>query len=568
VSTATKSPRRSRAPPPPPAPAPPRALPRAASPPVAVAAPPASPRGDLPAPPSPTLLARAFRTLPEGVFIADARWRHDGLRILFCNTRFGTMIGHPAREVVGRHHAFFHADRSELARQRRWFRGVAPGRVYAAEGYLTRRDGSSLFAAWLLSPICDARGRVTHVVATYRDVTEKRRLQEALIHAQRIDAVGRLAGGVAHDFNNLLSVINGYSEILSDRLADDDRARHELAEIHEAGQKAAALTRQLLAFSRRQSMDPKVVQLNDVVRGHADLLERLLRPDKHLHLALSPDVGNVRIDPAALQQVLLNLTLNARDALTPGGHVTLATSRREIRPGATNRRLTDTPPGRYIQLSVSDSGSGMDEHVQAHLFEPFFTTKPQGQGTGLGLALVYGVIQQSGGFIFVHSAPGVGTTFDILLPEVNEPAAASGASLPPLPSTKGRETTLIVEADPVLRKMIAGILTADGYVVHSAATPAEGLGEARKAAQPVQLVIVDRGRIRGDEDGDRLVRALYLNRQDLRVLATSSREEAPGIPWMAPEAQAHLIKPFTLSTLLKVIRTLLDSAAKPGTTSV
>jgi len=514
----------------------------------------------------PTLLADVLRALPEGVFVAQARWRRQGLHVVFANERFCAMTGFSEDELCTRTHAFLHLDRAEIARQQRWVRTVSVGRTYSAEGYLTRRDGSTLFAAWMFSAVCDARGRVTHIAASYRDVTEKRRLQEALIHAQRIDAVGRLAGGVAHDFNNLLSVINGYSEILADRLSKDERARHDLQEIHEAGKKAAALTRQLLAFSRRQSMDPRVIDLNEVIQGNTDLLTRLLRPDKRLNLALASDLGNVRVDPAALQQVLLNLTLNARDALSPGGHLTLSTSRKEVKPGLTNRRLTDMPPGRYVQLSVSDSGSGMDEHVQAHLFEPFFTTKPSGKGTGLGLALVYGVVQQSGGFIFVHSAPGVGTTFDIFFPEIHEPASARNPPLSAIPVTGGRESILIVEEDAVLRKMIAGILTADGYTVRSAATPAEGLVEARRADTPIQLTIVDCSH--PGRDAERLVRALLLDRPELRVLSTCDNEAPAGISSMAPETQAHLAKPFTLSTLLKVLRTLLDAAPRESAPAV
>jgi len=505
-----------------------------------------------------TLLAAALRALPEGVFIAPARWQNHGLRIAFANERFCAMSGYEENELIGRVHTFLHLDKDEIARQRRWFRSVDSERTYAAEGPLTRRDGSASFAAWLLSPLCDARGRVTHIVASYRDVTEKRRLQDALGHAQRIDAVGRLAGGVAHDFNNLLSVINGYSEILADRFADDERASHDLAEIHGAGQKAAALTRQLLAFSRRQSVDPRVLNLNETIRGNAELLGRLLRPYNRLNLALTSNHCNVRVDPAALQQVLLNLTLNARDALSPGGHVTLSTSRKHIRAGTVTRRLASIPPGHYAQLSVTDSGSGMDAHVQAHLFEPFFTTKPQGQGTGLGLALVYGVVRQSGGYIFVHSVPGMGTTFDIFLPEVHEPASAPEPTLASLPSTGGRESVLIVEPDDVLRKMIAGILTADGYSVHALAAPVEDVAALRLSTGPIELVIVDHH----DPLGERLITALASENPELRLLTTSDRDVATQKPWLSAGSQASLSKPFTLSTLLKVIRTLLDAAPR------
>ncbi len=503
--------------------------------------------------PPATLLAAALRALPEGVLIAPARWHRSGFRIAFANERLCSMTGHDGNGLTSRFHEFLHLDKAELARQRRWFRTAKAGSTYSAEGYMTRRDGSTFFAAWLLSPLCDTRGRVTHIVASYRDVTERRRLQEALGHAQRIDTVSRLAGGVAHDFNNLLSVINGYSEILADRFSTDDHAKRTISEIHAAGQKAASLTRQLLAFSRRQIVEPQVISLNDVIQAHADLLGRLLRPYNQLNLSLSPAVRNVRVDPMAIQQVLLNLTMNARDALSPGGHVTLSTARKVMKAGMSLRRA-DIPPGHYTQLSVSDSGSGMDENVQAHLFEPFFTTKPQGQGTGLGLALVYGVVQQNNGYVAVHSAPGIGTTFDIYLPEVAEPASARPAVLSPLPSTGGSESILIVEEDGVLRKMIAGILTSDGYAVSDAATPHEAGGALVRRDAPLELVILD-GRLPGSEA---LVGRLFGENPELRLLTTGEHEHSQRLPWVPETSQAHLAKPFTLSTLLKVIRALLD----------
>ncbi|MBP7141338.1 MAG: PAS domain S-box protein [Opitutaceae bacterium] len=502
--------------------------------------------------PPPTLLAAALRSLPEGVLIAPAHWSRTGLRIAFANERISSMTGYSEAELTARTHDFLHVDKVELARQRRWFRSARTGSTYSAEGYLTRRDGSTLFAAWLLSPLCNRRGKVTHIVASYRDVTEKRRLEEALGHAQRIDTVSRLAGGVAHDFNNLLSVINGYSEILADRFTDDEHTRRTISEIHSAGQKAATLTRQLLAFSRRQTLEPQVISLNDLIQANSDLLGRLLRPYHQLNLSLSPDTRNVRVDPTAIQQVLLNLTMNARDALSPGGHVTISTAGKTMKAGLTLRRI-DIPPGRYTQLSVSDSGCGMDEDVQAHLFEPFFTTKPQGEGTGLGLALVYGVVQQNNGYISVHSAPGAGTTFDIYLPEVNEPASVRPAVLSTLPSTGGRESVLIVEGDSVLRKMIAGILTSDGYTVIDCATTNDAAATGARS-QPIELAILD-SRLPGAEG---LVRELLARNSELRLLSTADHEPPQLLPWVDQNAQAHLPKPFTLSTLLKVIRALLD----------
>ncbi|HTB81810.1 MAG TPA: ATP-binding protein [Opitutaceae bacterium] len=502
------------------------------------------------------LLAQALRGLGEGAFLAEPKVRADGLRVLFANDQLCTITGYRLPELTGRGHAFLHADPAVLVRLRRWLRKLQPGFTLSGEGYLACKSGAPIYAAWSFSPLFDARGRAAHIVAIYRDMTDKRRLQEALVHAQRLDAVGRLAGGVAHDFNNLLSVINGYCEILAARLPIHDPSRREIHEIHAAGQKAAVLVRQLLAFSRRQELHPHVINLNRLVRDHVAILGRFLGSAGKLLLDLAPDLPNVRADPAQLQQVLLNLTLNARDALRENGRVTISTALREIKHSL-NRRITDTPPGRYVLLSVNDNGMGMDAATQAQLFEPFFTTKDAGKGTGLGLAMVYGVVQQSGGYIRVHSAPGVGTTFEILLPAVRERASALSNGLPALPATRGREPVLLVEEDDVVRKMVAGILTADGYKVLAARHAGEALREARRRG-PVQLLVAQLGDPAGENE--KLARTLYATRPTLRVISTG-RPAARPLAWLAPEHQTCLAKPFELSALLLAIRALLD--AKP-----
>ena len=501
----------------------------------------------------PALLASALRAQSEGVFIADRRPGLNGLKILFANDSFCAMTGHSAAELVGRAHGVLHDERTDVERLRRWLPQALPGQPLVGEGFLRRADGTALSAAWSFDPLCDRRGRVTHVVATYRDQTEKRRLQEALVHSQRLDAVGRLAGGVAHDFNNLLSVINGYCEMLAAHVTANPQALREVSEIHNAGRKAAALTQQLLAFSRRQPLDARVLNLNELVGENVEILRRLLGDAGRLELDLARHLANVRTDAAQFQQVLLNLVLNARDALRDRGRVVIATANREIKLGL-NRRLTDTPPGRYVALSVIDNGSGMDAETQKHLFEPFFTTKPEGRGTGLGLALVYGVVQQSGGYIAVKSSLLVGSTFEILLPAVREAVEAAPLTVAPLPSTRGTETVLLVEDDEVVRKMVAGILTADGYAVFAAKSPAAALRELRGHDRPVQLLIAS---LAGD--GEKLARRLHVATPELRVLCTSNHDFKMPVAWLAPEQQTGLNKPYALSELLKAARALLDT---------
>jgi PAS domain S-box-containing protein len=497
-----------------------------------------------------------LRAQSDGVFIASAALGPRGFKILFVNASFCAMTGYAASRLIGRAHGILHAEKSDLDRLRRWLPAAQPGQSLAGEGYVVRSNLTTLHAAWNFDLLSDARGRVTHVVATYRDTTEKRRLQEALVHSQRLDAVGRLAGGVAHDFNNLISVINGYCQILAGQLTDQPQALREVEEIHKAGQKAATLTRQLLAFGRRQPMNPRVINLNHIVRDNHEILQRLLGNAGRLVLELEPDLGNARADPAQFQQVLLNLVINARDALRDNGRVVISTGNREIPPGL-NRRLTDTPPGHYVALTVSDNGTGMDANTQAHLFEPFFTTKEEGKGTGLGLALVYGVVQQSGGFISVHSTLLVGSVFEILLPLVHEPAEpVFTPSLPALPATRGHETVLLVEEDDVVSKMVAGILTADGYRVFTARHAGAALTEARREGQPVQLLIAPLN-VPGGES-EKLARAMHVARPGLRILNTST-VDSPPLAWLAQHHQINLPKPFALSELLKAVRRLLDA---------
>jgi two-component system, cell cycle sensor histidine kinase and response regulator CckA len=502
---------------------------------------------------SATLLAAALRAQSAGVLIAERRAGSSTLRIVFANDSFCAMTGHAGAELVGRDYEVLHIDRAEIERVREWLPRAKPGDPLVGEGFLARADGASVAVAWSFDPLCNQRGRVTHIVATYRDQTEKRRLQEALVHSQRLDAVGRLAGGVAHDFNNLLSVINGYCEILAAHVGANPQAMREVAEIHNAGRKAAALTQQLLAFSRRKPLDARVINLNELIQENVDILRRLIGDAGRLDLDLSDELANVRTDAAQFQQVLLNLVLNARDALRDKGRIIVKTANRTI-TGVQHRRTTDVAPGRYVALTVSDNGTGMDAETMKHLFEPFFTTKPEGKGTGLGLALVYGVVQQSGGTINVSSELLVGSRFEVLLPAVDAAIEQPPPPVAPLPSLRGNETVWLVEPDEVVRKMVAGMLTADGYRVTAVATCAETPTDG-ETLHSVQLLIAT---LRGE--GEKLARRILEQRPDLRVLAIGDHEgEEEAVSWLAPERQSGLIKPYALSALLRAARKLLDT---------
>ena len=503
-------------------------------------------------PPSAPLLAAAVHAQSEGVVITARRWTRNGLRIIFANESLCAMTGYTGAELQARGQGILHESKKDLAQLHRWQTRLAPGSTLSGEGFLSCKNGSQLYSSWNYCPVSDERGRVTHIVGTYRDLTEKRRLEEALIHSQRLDAVGRLAGGVAHDFNNLLSVINGYCEMMASRRNVRRLAARELGEIHDASDKAAHLVRQLLAFSRRQTTNPKVVNLDQLVRDNANILTRLLKPARSLEFALAAHKANIRVDPAQIQQVLLNLTLNARDALAEGGCATISTSVQ--RAGLENPE--GVPRGTYAVLSVADNGTGMDEEVRAHLFEPFFTTKETGKGTGLGLALVYGVVQQSGGFIRVHSTPGHGSIFDIFLPLVSGAAQKKMRGLQAVPTTQGREQVLLIEDDDVVRRMVTDILSADGYTVNAATNSHDALELLKKQRPAVDLIITQIG-AKPSRDDEVFARSLHLMLPDVRVLKIGS-PDCDAFPDLNPTLQACLPKPFTLSALLKAARTLLD----------
>lgn len=500
------------------------------------------------------LLAAALRAQSAGIVLAERKAGGAMLKIVFANDSFQAMTGHRSAQLLGRDFDALHLGDAELQRLRHWVAQARPGEPLAGEGHLVRADGRTLPASWSFDPLHDAGGAVTHVVASYWDETDKRSLMEALVHAQRLDAVGRVTGGVAHDFYNLISVINGYCEMLAAQVGPNPEAMRQLGEIHEAGRKAAALTQQLLAFSRRQPLHARVLNLNALIRDHAEILRRLIGDAGRLELELADDLANVRVDATQFQQVILNLVLNARDALRDRGRIVLATANRTLVAAAAG----ELPPGRYVALRVVDNGTGMDAETMKHLFEPFFTTKPEGKGTGLGLALVYGVVQQSGGTIHATSELLVGSQFEILLPAVDEPAERPRLAVAPLTPTRGSETVWLVEADEVVRKMVAGILTADGYHVTALGSGGEASSDAA-ALREVQLLIAPM-----NSAGERLARRILAQGAALRLLITGNPGETAAVGWLPAERQARLEKPYALSDLMRAARVLLDAGRPPS----
>jgi len=421
---------------------------------------------------------------------------------------------------------------------------------------LHRRKDGSVFPVEVLSQHLQLIEGSLHV-AYVREIAERNRLQSELRQAQKMESVGRLAGGVAHDFNNLLTAITGNIELALLDLRPSDPLHELLSEVHRAADSAANLTRQLLAFSRKQVIAPRVVNLNHIVGELQRMLKRLLGEDIDLRVRLDPALWQVRVDPGQMEQILVNLAINARDAMPQGGVLTLETDNSRL-DGEYARTRSYVVPGEYVMLAVRDEGIGMSEEVKAHLFEPFFTTKEHGKGTGLGLAMVYGAVKQNQGSIEVESAPGQGATFRIYLPRVD---AAPEPLPPPGPARLpgGTETILVVEDDDKVRAVVVGQLSRLGYRVHAFGSGAETLGALRELRGPLRLLITDI--VLPGMNGRELALEVTSLRPEIRVLYTSGYSESvvinqgvldPGIEFLS--------KPYSIEQLARRVREVLDSA--------
>ncbi|HEX7667955.1 MAG TPA: PAS domain S-box protein, partial [Polyangiaceae bacterium] len=400
-------------------------------------------------------------------------------------------------------------------------------------------------------------GEPPQLVVNSRDITESHALEEQLRQAQKMEAVGRLAGGIAHDFNNLLTVIGGYGELLLTSIPSGDPNREPLQEIVTAGERAASLTRQLLAFSRKQILAPEVLDLNAVVAGMHKMLTRLIGEDVDLVTRLDASVGSVRADPGQLGQVIMNLAVNARDAMPRGGKLTIETANADLDDAYAHGHL-NVVSGRYVMLAVSDTGSGMDAETQARIFEPFFTTKGQGKGTGLGLSTVYGIVKQSGGYIWVYSEPEKGTTFKIYRQRVEEAPAPAETPSGVHHSMNGTETILLVEDEGSIRTLARKALESVGYRVVEARSGPDALKLALGIADPIHLLVTDL--VMPEMTGTDLASRLLESRPGLRILYMSGYADDAVVRHGLLDHHHHFLpKPFTPLILQRKVRDVLDS---------
>ena len=499
-----------------------------------------------------------YRTLvdniQDGVFIIqDAEMR-------FVNEAFARMCGYTVEEVVGMDFRQLVAPEDlEIVADRYHRRQAGEDVPREYEFRMLHKDGTTRIFVNMNAGLVSYQGKVASI-GTVKNITARKRLEEQLLQARKMEAVGMLAGGVAHDFNNILTAIIGYSELLLREINPYDPRHSDVKEIKKAADRAAALTAQLLAFSRRQILQPTVLDLNATVANMGKMLRRLIREDIDLLTVLDPALGRVKADPAQIEQVIVNLAVNARDAMPQGGKLTIETANVVLDEDYA-RRHAEVQPGAYVMLAVSDTGVGMDAETLSHIFEPFFTTKEVGKGTGMGLATVYGIVKQSEGHIWVYSEPGQGTTFKIYLPRIEEALESSKRVSIPAESLQGSETILLVEDEDVVREPVRRVLSQNGYTVLEARHGGEALQVCEQHEGPIHLLVTDvvMPRMSGRELAERLaslhpgMKVLYISGYTDNAIAHRGVLE-PGT--------AFLQKPFTPYALALKVRQVLDAPQK------
>jgi two-component system cell cycle sensor histidine kinase/response regulator CckA len=503
------------------------------------------------------LLATAVEQGAEAIIITDL----DGT-IQYVNPSFERVTGYSREDAVGKTPAILKSGKHDDEFYREMWETLVRGEVWSGHLINRRKDGTLYRQNATISPVRDAAGAIVSYVSAARDVSREKELEEQLQQSQKMEAIGQLAGGIAHDFNNLLTAILGNSELLLNRVAPDDPRRLDLEEIRQAGMRAAGLTRQLLAFSRRQVLEPVVLDLNEVVASVSTMIVRLIGEHVELATKLSPTLGLVNADPGQIEQVIMNLAVNARDAMPEGGRMLIETANADLDEAYVSSHAP-VEAGSYVMLAVSDTGAGMDEATTSRIFEPFFTTKEAGKGTGLGLSTVYGIVKQSNGYIWVYSEPGHGTTFKVYLPRVpvredrrSEADAASGDGRS---SVRGwHETALLVEDDSSVRAVVRRTLQSNGYNVVEAGNAGDAVRLAEEYRGTIDFMITDL--IMPETSGRDLAQTISALRPGIKVLYMSGYSDNTVLQrGMVSSDMEFIAKPFTQDRLLEKIRQVLTT---------
>ncbi len=486
--------------------------------------------------------------------------------IEYVNPAFEALTGYSPEEVIGRTPRILKSGQQAPALYQELWQTILSGGVFRGILVNRKKNGEIFFAEKTITPLRDTEGTITHFISNDRDITERRQLESQLQQAQKMDAIGRLAGGVAHDFNNLLMVISAYAELMQDSLAAEHPLRRNVQEIMTASRRAADLTRQLLAFGRKQMQSLQFLDLNWIIRDINKMLPRLIGEDIQLMFVAGQNLGKVKADPVQIEQVLMNLAANARDAMPHGGKLVIETASVQL-DEAYVQQHSIVPAGDYVLLAVTDSGQGIaPEHI-AHIFEPFYTTKEEGKGTGLGLATVYGIVKQNGGFVWVYSEPELGTTFKIYLPQVQQDTGRVEPLKLVEESPQGCETLLLVEDEAAVRQSAREFLTLKGYVVLEAKNGEDALYIARDFVGPIDLMITDV--VMPHMGGAKLAGQLAAERPRMKVLFVSGYAENTVLRHGAIDVtNSFLQKPFSLKALARKIREVLQTesaaAASPS----
>jgi PAS domain S-box-containing protein len=494
-----------------------------------------------------------YRALLENARDAIGILSPDGV-ILEANRGWERVMGTPRAQMVGHRVSEFAPDDGKGVRQSEYEKAIAQGGGSVPPMFLRRPDGTEVHVE--MSRTVVEVGGERYVLAIGRDVTDRLRLEEQLRQAQKMEAIGNLAGGIAHDFNNLLSIILSYTSLALDELKPSDRIRDDLEEVKRAGERSADLTRQLLAFSRRQVLQPRVLDLNPILTGMEKMLRRLLGEAVELSMLTSTPIGKVYADPGQIEQVVMNLAVNARDAMPDGGKLTIETA--DVDLDSDDAARNEVTPGPYVMLAVTDTGIGMEAATRAHIFEPFFTTKEKGKGTGLGLATVFGIVKQSGGHIEVNTEPGRGTGFMVYLPRTEESARIPLSAPPAAVTLRGSETVLLVEDDEKMRDVARKILGRNGYNVIEAQNGGEAFLICEQYEAKIHLLVTDvvMPRMSGKQLADR-VSSL---RPEMRVLFMSGYADNSLVRHSVLDVGfAFLQKPITPEALLRKVREVLDA---------
>jgi PAS domain S-box-containing protein len=507
-------------------------------------------------------LSAIIQASPMGIAILDVEGN-----VTLWNPAAERIFGWKKEEVLGRPLPAVPPDKREEHRALRE-RVLRDEAFTGMEVIHRKQDGSPIHISLSTAPLRDAAGRVCGIMSLMADITERKRTEEELRKAeeqlrqvQKMDSIGQLAGGIAHDFNNLLTVITGYSDLLLQGLKADDPHRASIEQIRSAGERATALTRQLLAFSRRQVLEPKVLDLNAVVANVEKMLRRLIGEDISYVSVLSPGLGRVKADPGQIEQVILNLIVNARDAMPQGGKLTVETANVEL-DDTYVRKHVGAKPGPHVLLAVSDTGHGMDAETQKRVFEPFFTTKEKGKGTGLGLSTVYGIVKQSGGSVWVYSEIGKGTTFKVYLPRIEEGVDARSSGAVQVDPVRGSETILLVEDDESVRELVRSFLQAGGYAVLTVRDTDAALQICEQRQSPIRLLITDV--VMPGMSGRDLAERLTAVNPSTKVLYMSGyTDDAVVRHGVLEPGITFLQKPFSADALLRKVREVLDAPSGP-----